>query len=1054
MLNFGNISNCSIRLNLEYFAGRANFKMQSAKIVKIVTINRKPRVPKPFGKRSTSPSPFKCAQCGKEFESRDAVLAHVLTHSTTAPDHHCKQCGKTFQTEAEYDKHNASHLVDKPFHCTICDKRYMYTSTYNAHMLSHQKERKFPCPHCEKSFNQRYNLNLHLKVHTGEKDYMCAECGRRFSCITSLKRHKMAHENDRKFHCIICDKRFIQASNYKRHMDIHTGERRYQCDVCNNKFISLFNLKTHLERGHKKRGRRPFRSEVTSKPSIASTKLNRKGMFSQSKFFNNHSSDVVGDDIMFKCKECGDMFDNKREVRQHIKRHQFHCSTCDKYFESQFQLTRHMEKHGEAPKLKCPICPVSFVLQSSYEKHLATIHKDDHPIKCGMCDFICYKHNHKTHLMQHKGQKVYECELCGKTFVHCSSYTRHLTSHSGERKFECPTCGKKFLQKTHYTKHLKIHTGFREFKCRICGREFHESYYFRKHMKEAHSSETPYLCELCGSAFECEADRNDHLTQFHTKLEMATSDQDNDIEPMSVKDDFDSMSTDSYDLINDNSNNEYSNHEEAESYQNTTQLVVPKNENVHIGDHLVKLPSDESLHDYPNSQLSATPHEQMVEKCYEPHDKEFFCTACCKKFSEQNEYEKHIVVHDANKPEYARALHSTQATVQTVLESNHRIDEDPLPCKYCEMPLSKRNYNAHMKTHLGKFPYHCKLCGKRFVNAEFLAAHKAKKHGGVGEFECEICCRRFGRLCNFTKHMKTHTLREVIQCRLCNVNFHEQFRYESHMIRVHPKDPVYFCDKCKIGFEQAARFEDHLPECRPVDNQMSTEKEEQYDCAYCSEIFYAKDDIIVHLHEVHVEPNKLYTCKYCGRIVMGKTTFEKHQRLHIEHKPFHCDICNRGFIHKKSFKCHMILHRDKKPFQCPKCPRSYCHNYDYKLHLATHDNPKPFGCDICKKRFVHSISLTRHMKGHQGLKPFQCCICMKQFSQSCHLVRHIKVHVNEREFHCTICDRRFIVMYNYKRHMIKAHSSVTPFLCEKCGEGFADESLRDEHMEKHEANGD
>ena len=68
--------------------------------------------------------------------------------------------------------------------------------------------------------------------------------------------------------------------------------------------------------------------------------------------------------------------------------------------------------------------------------------------------------------------KIFQCDICAKTFKYNANLKMHHRSHTGEKPFECQTCNKAFSQLHHLKTHERIHTGEKPFECKTCKKCF------------------------------------------------------------------------------------------------------------------------------------------------------------------------------------------------------------------------------------------------------------------------------------------------------------------------------------------------------------------------------------------------------------------------------------------------------------------------------------------------------------------------------------------------------------------------------------------------------
>ncbi|XP_051925026.1 gastrula zinc finger protein XlCGF8.2DB-like [Hippocampus zosterae] len=189
--------------------------------------------------------PFACPFCGKTFDRKEHVQAHVRIHTGEKP-FRCSTCGKAFPHKETMTAHARSHAGENPFGCSICGKTYSRRTHVESHMRTHTGEKPFPCSLCGKSFTQKPNMVKHMRIHTGERPFACPFCHKAFLHKSHVESHVKIHIP---FHSV-CEQTFSQKQNLVSHARTHTGERPYSCSLCGGSYAQRKTLTAHMMRRH------------------------------------------------------------------------------------------------------------------------------------------------------------------------------------------------------------------------------------------------------------------------------------------------------------------------------------------------------------------------------------------------------------------------------------------------------------------------------------------------------------------------------------------------------------------------------------------------------------------------------------------------------------------------------------------------------------------------------------------------------------------------------------------------------------------------------------
>eukprot|EP00095_Tigriopus_kingsejongensis_P000556 maker-scaffold991_size72796-snap-gene-0.10 protein:Tk00556 transcript:maker-scaffold991_size72796-snap-gene-0.10-mRNA-1 annotation:"hypothetical protein CAPTEDRAFT_99760" len=85
------------------------------------------------------------------------------------------------------------------------------------------------------------------------------------------------------------------------------------------------------------------------------------------------------------------------------------------------------------------------------------------PLTCIDCLYLVNKQKCATqqdldrHLFSNRGEAIFQCNYCPKSFIHRANYCQHTRSHLGQRSYKCLPCNKDFGLLGVFRKHQKFH---------------------------------------------------------------------------------------------------------------------------------------------------------------------------------------------------------------------------------------------------------------------------------------------------------------------------------------------------------------------------------------------------------------------------------------------------------------------------------------------------------------------------------------------------------------------------------------------------------------------
>ena len=368
----------------------------------------------------------------------------------------------------------------------------------------------------------------------------------------------------------------------------------------------------------------------------------------------------------------------------------------------------------------------------------------------------------------------------------------------------------------------------------------------------------------------------------------------------------------------------------------------------------------------------------------------------------------------------------------THFDTDHKVN-DKYTCDKCDFAHCKRdNLKVHIKVHGD--PVICDICGNSYNTVASLQEHKKAIHNNWKTIpetlrvkKCDTCDITFTDPSELNSHfIKVHNSSEAIfGCEMCGETWVSHLALELHFITAHQM-VRYCCDKCDKAFNQKSLLKQHYA-------YNHREEETKLPCEVCGKLFSLKQDLRVHLRNVHHIwtriPDNMKT-KNCDKCDNTKFTnpMELNQHLisvHNDEKDFQCKECHKTWVSHLSLELHMVIDHKMVMYCCGKC--GYYVNSAATLkrhHKWVHEEKFDYVCHICAKALRRPNELAHHLaKEHgEGKSKYQCSECGKILGTMSQLKEHLaNVHYKEGKFPCDKCDLVYNTKLSLKKHSDRIH---------------------------------
>lgn len=312
-----------------------------------------------------------CRHCKELFKSDDSLREHVEEKHEGRHEYKCGECSKVYDSKRLLIGHvRRAHLhEDKEFKCDVCERQFNTRQQLQVHMLTHSITRQFQCDICALMFKCKKTLERHIYTHQLKGKHKCLFCEESFIRMSHLNHHvRQDHLKDALTKCDACGKVLYQ-SQLKKHTALrHSELRTYKCQVCSVECESKLALVLHMgsHKNLKPEGKK-FECRACGKlfdRQIYVTKHTQRVHMLEKRFVCDHCG-----------KQFADCTTLKNHMAQHGPGPSFQCFGCSRMFKTKKTMLNHARNHMDERKVKCEICQHAFIYPYLLRDHMKQVHR-------------------------------------------------------------------------------------------------------------------------------------------------------------------------------------------------------------------------------------------------------------------------------------------------------------------------------------------------------------------------------------------------------------------------------------------------------------------------------------------------------------------------------------------------------------------------------------------------------------------------------------------------------------------------------------------------------